>query len=179
MTQARATKRRTTLEKNATAVIAELVDGKTQYEVAKHFSVHYSSVMRFVDRHAQEIEELRARIAKEAEEYTIAAKVNRIAALDDRWQRMKRLIDARAQDDRYSNEPGYETGLMFHQLKAVGRGDDFQLVDLYVTDAGLLAEMRATERAAADELGQMPKGEEQGTTVAVQVVLNWGNDDNA
>lgn len=160
-------------------VIEYVLLGQSDAQVAaavstKSWAVTRQAITAFRHRHAEELAAATARVEREIVDYAIAQKVNRIAAMDDRWQRMKTLIDARATDERYSDEPGYETGLMVHQLKAVGKGEDFQLVDLYVTDAGLLAEMRATERAAADELGQMPKQDANvNVNVAVGVQLVW------
>lgn len=147
------------LEKAAAEVCALVLDGAGDTQIAEWFGTKRESVGRFKDRHRADLEVMRAEVERLVTDYAIAQKVNRIAALDERWARMKALIDARASDSRYSGEPGYETGLMVHQLKAVGKGDDFQLVDLYVTDSGLLSEMRATERAAAEELAQLPRAE--------------------
>ena len=155
MTTPRLTKRRTSLEKHKDEVIALLLTGYKPVQITEKYQVSKNALMKFQQRHADRLAALHAEVERQTTDYAIALKVNRIAALDDRWQRMRHLIEARATDTRYSDEPGYETGLMVHQLKAVGRGDDFQLVDLYVTDNGLLAEMRATERAAAEELAQI------------------------
>lgn len=148
----------------------------SQRQVAAKYGVSHVAVHGFVKRNAAALDAASRAIMAKVEDYAIASKVNRIAALQDRWDRMKALLDARARDERYKSEPGYETGLMVHQLKAVGRGEDFQLVDLYVTDAQLLAEMRATERAVAEELGSLPK---QDITVNVQnntIQLSWGEE---
>lgn len=174
MTIARVTSRRTRLEKQRENVIADLLGHMTQEQVAAKYGVAPGSVQKFKVRHADKLTELSLAVEARVEDYAIASKVNRIAALQDRWDRMKALLDARAKDSRYSDEPGYETGLMIHQLKAIGRGEDFQLVNLYVTDAQLLAEMRATERAVAEELGSLPK---QDITLNVQnniLQLTWG-----
>lgn len=166
------------LEKPATRAkaISLIIEGLSDAEVAaalsdKRVSVTRQAITQFRHRHAAEIAPVVEEIVKQTTDYAIASKVKRVAALDDRWQRMVALINARATDTRYSDEPGYETGLMVHQLKAVGKGDDFQLVDLYVTDNGLLAEMRATERAAAEELDQMPRGKEDGNTRETFVLI--------
>lgn len=158
-------------------VLAWLLEGKSPTEVAALVSTPKKPVSRqaicaFRNRHAAELKPLVETIEKQITDYAIASKVNRIAALDDRWHRMQALIVARSTDNRY-DEPGYETGLMVHQLKGIGKGEDFQLVDLYVTDSGLLAEMRATERAVADELGQMPKEPAVSVNVGVAVVLSF------
>ena len=72
----------------------------------------------------------------------------RIQALQDRWEpRARRLIDARARD--LADVPGGNTGLLVRDYK--GRNAD---VAVYKADTALMAEMRATERQAAEELGQ-------------------------
>ena len=71
----------------------------------------------------------------------------RIQALQDRWDRGRRLIDARARD--LADIPGANTGLLVRYYK--GRNAD---VAVYKADTALMAEMRATERQAAEELGQ-------------------------
>lgn len=84
----------------------------------------------------------------------IADRVNRVKRLNRDWERMQRVIEQRAADSDMEGVPGGDTGLLVHQVKGVGKGEDFQLIDLYVVDAGLLAELRNTEKQAAQELGQ-------------------------
>jgi DNA-binding XRE family transcriptional regulator len=105
--------------------------------------------------------DFQAKVAENVESYRravltsgIADRVKRVLALDDRWQRMKTVIEERADSKEMEHVPGGKTGLLVHQIKAVGRGEDFQLIDLYVVDDGLLSEMRATEKQAAIEAGQ-------------------------
>lgn len=84
----------------------------------------------------------------------IADKVKRVAALDDRWDRMQTVIAERAADDEWSDVAGWETGLLVHQRKQIGGGRDAQVVDEFAVDTGLLRELRAHEEQAAKELGQ-------------------------
>jgi hypothetical protein len=84
----------------------------------------------------------------------IADRARRVAALHDRWRRMHRVIAERAESDRMADVPGGTTGLLAHTVKGVGRGEDFQLIDLYEVDTGLLKELREHEKQAAQELGQ-------------------------
>lgn len=84
----------------------------------------------------------------------ISDKANRVAALDDRWRRMQRVIDERAADESYADVPGWKTGLLVHQRKKIGHGEDSEVVDEFVVDVGLLRELRAHEEQAAKELGQ-------------------------
>ncbi len=84
----------------------------------------------------------------------IAIVEHRVRALDDRWRRMQSVIEARAADPAMALVPGGDTGLLVHNVKGVGKGEDFQLIDLYEVDTGLLREIREHERQAAQELGQ-------------------------
>lgn len=85
--------------------------------------------------------------------YAIAKRRRRVAALDDRWHRMVRVIEARA-EAMADEAPGTETGLLVRQVKVVGSGRGQQTIEEYALDAGLLRELRATEEQAARELGQ-------------------------
>lgn len=104
----------------------------------------------FQGRVAQLLAEIRAAILAEG----IADRVKRVRAQNDRWDRMRRVIDERAEDPQFQDVAGGRTGLIVHNVKGVGKGEDFRLIDLYEVDTGLLAEMRATEKQAAQELGQ-------------------------
>lgn len=100
------------------------------------------------------VEAHRAAYAQRVRATGLAIVENRVAALNDRWKRMQAVIDARAEDEAMQTVAGGSTGLLAHSLKAVGRGDDFQLIDVYEVDTGLLKELREHERQAAQELGQ-------------------------
>jgi transposase-like protein len=84
----------------------------------------------------------------------IAILENRVDALNDRWRLMQRVISERAESKQMAGVAGGGTGLMVHTVKGVGKGDDFQLIDLYEVDTGLLKELREHEKQAAQELGQ-------------------------
>lgn len=86
----------------------------------------------------------------------IANRQNRIAAQNDRWDRMRRVIEARAQANPRDNDapPGAESGLHVRQEKQIGAGRNAIRVVEWKVDTGLLAELRAHEQQAAKELGQ-------------------------
>lgn len=168
MTQARATNRRTTLEKHSQDVIVMLVDGKTQYEVAQFYKVHFSSVMRFVDRHAGEIEALRAEVAERARDLLISNKFNRLAAKDLRWQLLEGVRQARAK-----GETGEDTGLVVRQFKMLGSGENAQMVEEWKIDDALLAALERVEHGAAEELDQLPRGPASKVEVSVGVLVRY------
>jgi hypothetical protein len=87
----------------------------------------------------------------------IANVKNRVAAQNDRWDRMKAVIEARAIE--LAAVPGGATGLLVHTYKLAG-GKEPIVMDEYAVDTGLLSEMRAHEKQAAQELGQWTEKKE-------------------
>ena len=100
-----------------------------------------------IAEHAKKLEEAALRLG-------IARRTKRVEALHDRWQRMKRVIDERAEDSSLETVAGGGTGLIVRQVKSIGFGENNQLVEEYAVDTGLLRELRAHEEQAAKELGQ-------------------------
>jgi len=86
----------------------------------------------------------------------------RIRALNDRWERMNRIIDERAADPAMADLPGGKTGLLVRRVKRVGRGDDARVVEWFEVDCKLLRLLLHHEKQAAQELGQW--GEKTGLT---------------
>jgi hypothetical protein len=121
----------------------------------------------FKARVAEIVEAARA----EALRCGVAVKAERIRGYQDRYQRMRALLDARAamgqrlvaalqgegDADRYLRSlfgkgelpPGLETGLLVKTVKVVGKVTEEE----WSVDTGLLSEMRATEKQAAQEMG--------------------------
>jgi Helix-turn-helix of insertion element transposase len=99
-----------------------------------------------------EVERQQADIFKEIRRHGIAIVERRVAALNDRWKRMQRVIEARAVE--HANVGGGVNGLFVRKLKCLGSGEHARIVEEYEVDTGLLAEMRAHEKQAAEELGQ-------------------------
>jgi hypothetical protein len=160
LTTRRITKRRNVLDNRKDEVLAALIgEGLTWQATADRFGVAKRSIGFFIERHEDEYRALKGKVAQAAEEYAIASKVNRIAALDDRWQRVRRVIDQRAADGakNWAAVPGMDTGIVVHQVKQIGAGKNATIIDEFVVDTGTMAEARAIEKAAADELGQIPR----------------------
>lgn len=72
---------------------------------------------------------------------------------------------------------GGKTGLIVHNVKGVGKGDDFQLIDLYEVDTGLLREMREHEKQAAQELGDWTERVQHDGALSIRYVNDWRNAD--
>lgn len=94
------------------------------------------------------------RLSTEFQQFHIARREKRIAALDDRWQRLRQVVEARAADPEMADVPGGASGLLIRTYKLAGTGPDAQLVPEYTVDTGLLREARAHEQQAAQEAGQ-------------------------
>lgn len=95
----------------------------------------------------------------------ISERQSRVDALQDRWDRMRRVIEARSKDEALRQVPGGDTGLLTitKYKPETYFGTDPQtgeerrmtrLVPEYAVDTGLLAEIRAHEEQASRELGQ-------------------------
>jgi hypothetical protein len=81
-------------------------------------------------------------------------RANRLEFLNDRHRGLCQILEERAADPAWENVPGWKTGLMVHTVKGLGKGEDFQVVDEFAVDTGLLRELRELERQAAVETGQ-------------------------
>lgn len=107
------------------------------------------------------IAELRESIASKVVKREIASRDARVNALQDIWDKMHRVIEARATHESMQIAPGGDTGLLVRQLKKIGVGTDAEVVEEFAVDTGLLKELRAHAEQAARELGQweVNKGE--------------------
>ena len=105
----------------------------------------------------------------------IASRDRRIKALNDRWNRLQRVVEERADDPTHERVPGWKTGLLVHNVKSVGGGENATVVDLYEVDTGLLRELREHEKQAAQELGQWTEKHEVEQTTKAYITV--GPDD--
>lgn len=120
----------------------------------------------FVSRVKQVVEEIKATIVARG----IAERQNRIDAYNSRWLKMQEVINQRAKE--YSTVTvGGNTGLIVKQTKGIGKGDDFQVIDEYAVDTGLLREMREIEKQAAIELGEWTEKTEHNGKIETTLIL--------
>ena len=89
-----------------------------------------------------------------ARRYAVGRRAARVRALQDRWDALRQVIGDRATAPEMQAAPGGATGLLCRTVKGVGSGENFQLVEEYEVDTGLLRELREHEKQAAQELGQ-------------------------
>lgn len=103
--------------------------------------------------HLDYFDMMKARFEEHAAKYEIARRFRRVERLNKRWLAIEDLIDARG-TELTGTAPGGETGLLAHDIKVVGGGDNAITVDVYEFDAALIKEERELAKQAAVELGQ-------------------------
>jgi hypothetical protein len=103
---------------------------------------------------AARVEELTAIWTERALRYGLAKRERRLAVLSDMHNRLLTVIDERAQAEEMQTVPGGKTGLVCKSLKGIGKGSDFQVVEVYEADTGILKELRGLQEQIAKELGQ-------------------------
>lgn len=138
----------------AAVLVAE--DELTDDEIAAALKVTRDTISRWkrFEVFQVRVQEVRAELAAASHRRALGRRERRVRALDDRWRLLLQVIEERAADPAVSAVPGGSTGMLVRQLKGVGSGDNFQLVEEYEVDTGLLKELREHERQAAQELGQ-------------------------
>lgn len=110
-----------------------------------------------------EVERVSEERRREIRRLGIADLESRIAAQDDRWRRMTRLLEARGADPSMLEVAGGTTGLLVRTVKKVVVEDDTdssdgrkrsQEVEEFAFDAALVRELRDLEKHTAQEMGQ-------------------------
>jgi hypothetical protein len=131
-------------------------DEKPDKAIAAEIGVNESTLERWKRRpeFAARVQEHRDLWREAIKARGIAERQNRVDALNDRWHRMQQVIEERAEDAATARVAGGSTGLIVRDVKGVGKGEDFQLIDIYSVDTGLLKELREHEKQAAQELGE-------------------------
>lgn len=117
---------------------------------------------------AQRVREHLDAFAETVRRRGIASIEHRVAALQERWERMNQVLAERAADPALANVPGGKSGLIVRRPKKVevewaedmGGGTTREEISEYAVDTGLLAQLLAHERQAAQELGQWTERKE-------------------
>lgn len=143
-------------------------DELSDEEICARVGIRSRQTLNNWKRHPEFQERVREHVAAFREairEKGIAVLENRVAALNDRWGRLRQVMLERAADPEMALAPGGTTGLLVRQFKGLGSGDNFQIVEEYSVDTALLKELRDHERQAAQELGQWTERRELGLNV--------------
>lgn len=97
----------------------------------------------------------------------------RLRDRNDRYKRLRAVIQARAKDPQMKKAPGGTTGLLTvtYKMQSMGEGRGSAAVPEYSVDTGLLQEMREIEDAVAAELGQQATEPVSATATAQAVSI--------
>ncbi len=160
---------------NRSDLAAGLVAGDelTNAEIAERVGVSRATLDRWKAH-----PDFKARVDEHLEAYRqavlrhgVAVLERRVAALDERWRHLLRIIDERAASPLMQGVPGGTTGLLVHTVKGLGSGGSFRVIDEFTLDCGLLRELREHEKQAAQELGQWTERRQVGGDEARPVIL--------
>ena len=117
------------------------------------------------------VKELQQILADGVIKLEISDRNARIQAYQDRRDRMRALMDARAQDPAMATAAGGKTGLLVRTVKMIGSGPNAYEVEEFGFDAALQREMRELEKQAAIESGQWVEKQDVSTQVDVAAIL--------
>jgi len=135
MTARRLTGRRNVLDNRKDEVIAALVSGDSYSVAADRFGVSKAAIAYFVVRHEVALRTMREKVAEAVEDYHIAHKVNRIAALDKLYTDIGSWIKENSLTETTYGEGGTTKRFRADAVNA----------------------LRGVLKDAATELGQLPK----------------------
>lgn len=144
-------------KEQAAVLLAE--DELTDQEIAQRLGIGRTTLFSWKS-HAEftaRLAEVSQTIGNVTMRRAIAKKARRVSALNDRWNKLHKVIEERAADPTLADIPGGKTGLIVRQTKGIGKGKTFQVVEEYAVNIGLLKLLNDTERQAAQECGQWLK----------------------
>jgi AcrR family transcriptional regulator len=84
----------------------------------------------------------------------LARKERRLAVLNDMHERVLTSVFERGESKGMKNIPGGHTGMVTKTLKGIGKGDDFQVVEVYSIDTPVISSLIEIHDAVREELGQ-------------------------
>lgn len=99
----------------------------------------------------------------------IATKAARLEVLQDITQRLLEIVKQRSEHEEFIGVPGGDTGLLCVDYKKIGQS----IRSIFKVDAGLVSEIRAYLRQAAEETGQLSEAtaEGKGTVNVAEAML--------
>ena len=121
---------------------------------------------------AARVEELGAIWTERALKYGLARREKRVSVLCAMHDKLLAIIEERGQDAALQAVPGGKTGLVCKTLKGIGKGDDFQVVEVFETDTAILKELRGLQEQISKELGQHVDRSQVDITVGLADVVS-------
>jgi transcriptional regulator with XRE-family HTH domain len=131
-------------------------DRLTDQQIAEKVGISRQQLTRWKrgKAFAARVEQLTGIWSERALKYGLARRERRLAVLSDMHNRLLTIIDERGQDAGMQAIPGGKTGLVCRTLKGIGKGSDFQVVEVYECDTSILKELRGLQEQISKELGQ-------------------------
>lgn len=148
-----------------------------QREIAEAIGVTRRTIERWVASRSfmEKVKAIVDEYNEKAMKKGIARRERRITVLNDLHEKSLTVIKERAEDPELQNIPGGKTGLITKMLKGIGKGEDFQVVEVYEVDTGIMKEIRAIQEQVTEELGQKVTKHEhsgpRGEPIAVRAKL--------
>lgn len=172
MTTKRVTQRRTKLEKHFSEVFTDCMAGMNLPEIAAKYGVDPSAVTRFKQRNAEALDQAMREVIDYSRQTAIADKQYRLMVKD----RLETLLE-KVRQDRANGGTGLETGLVAKTYRMIGSGLNAQIVEEYKVDTGLVAAIDSLHKSAAEELGQLPRPDQNVNVKAMLLVREIGGTD--
>lgn len=76
------------------------------------------------------------------------------SAARETYDKLLQIVEESAVDPMLAGIPGGKTGLIMRNMKGIGKGKEFRLVEQFQADTRLVKELRGVEEQIARELGQ-------------------------
>lgn len=133
-----------------------LAEGQLSYEkVAQRVGVSIGTIHNWlaVDEFATKLRYAVQSFDAAVMSHGLARKSVRLTVLAKLAERQQLIVDERAQ--AHAKLTGGSSGLVAHEVRSVGSGEDAALVDFVSFDGSLNREMRATLAQIAEETGQI------------------------
>lgn len=144
-------------ETRARAVILVAAGTKTHDEIAEELEIGRSTLTTWKadPEFREQVRSLRQRVYDEAIEGGIGDFKMRVIAKNDRWRRLLKTMQKRAEDPAIREVPGGEFGLVVRRERTIHTGkDEYQVIVEHEFDTGLWNALGSVEKETAEELGQ-------------------------
>jgi hypothetical protein len=141
-------------------------------EIAAKYGVDHSAVVRFKQRNAEALDAAMRIATNNARVVAIANKEYRLGVKD----RLETLLEA-VRVARANGGTGESTGLVTKTYRMIGTGENAQIKEEYKVDVGLVAAIDSLHKSAAEELGQLPRPDQNINIKAMLLLREVGGTD--
>lgn len=164
---------------HAAQLLAE--DRLPDWKIAEKIGIGRTTLAEWkrLPKFAQRVDDLVSNYAARALNAGLARKERRLRVLNEMHDKILQVIDERGEDVSMATIPGGKTGIVVRNLKSIGKGDDFQVVESYEIDIGAIRTIASLQEQVVKELGGkfgmgVGAGEVIPATTATQVNVNVG-----